>query len=398
VRFNGGAQAGHNVVTDDGRHHTFAQLGAGTFAGAATHLSRFVVVHPTALLVEARVLGSKGVVDPLAKLSVSPDALVTTPFHVATNRILERARGGGAHGTCGVGFGATVEAALEGQAIRFAELPRPAAVRRSLRAIRERERARVAEIEDPEVAVLEDPHVADRWLESIAPLLGRDLQATTPEVLAAHDDVVFEGAQGVLLDEHHGFHPHTTWSTCTFRNAEALCHDRPLERLGVLRTYQTRHGAGPFPSEDPELRPPEPHNGDAGWQGTFRRGPLDLVLTSYALRCAPVDALVLTHLDVPVREVVTAYEPLGDDALAGLEESTPVPLAPTFPTRADDEAAILEARRVVGDALRRVTPRRTETTDVVATVEAHTGVPIRLTSHGPCASHKRVRRDALRDP
>ena len=62
---------------------------------------------------------------------------------------------------------------------------------------------------------------------------------------------VFEGAQGVLLDEWHGFHPYTTWSTTTFANAEALLGRRAGAcRLGVLRTYTTRHGAGPLVTED----------------------------------------------------------------------------------------------------------------------------------------------------
>ncbi|HMA92189.1 MAG TPA: adenylosuccinate synthetase, partial [Polyangiaceae bacterium] len=69
MRFNGGAQAGHNVVTDSGRHHTFSQFGSGTFVpGVRTHLSRDVVVHPTALAVEAEVLTRQGVTDALERL------------------------------------------------------------------------------------------------------------------------------------------------------------------------------------------------------------------------------------------------------------------------------------------------------------------------------------------
>ena len=70
VRWNGGAQAGHTVVLDDGRHHTFAQLGAGSFVpGVRSHLARPVVVHPTGLLVEARHLEARGVADPLDRLT-----------------------------------------------------------------------------------------------------------------------------------------------------------------------------------------------------------------------------------------------------------------------------------------------------------------------------------------
>jgi hypothetical protein len=81
VRFNGGAQAGHNVVTADGRHHTFAQLAAAASSrGAHTHLAAPFVLHPTALLVEAQHLARKGLPDPLARVTVSPEALVITPL------------------------------------------------------------------------------------------------------------------------------------------------------------------------------------------------------------------------------------------------------------------------------------------------------------------------------
>src|SRR5438270_13073609 len=85
VRFNGGAQAGHNVVTPDGRHHTFAQFGAGTFHGVPTHLSRFMLVSPFALAAEAAHLAELGVRDPFSLLSADSRALLTTPYHRAAN-------------------------------------------------------------------------------------------------------------------------------------------------------------------------------------------------------------------------------------------------------------------------------------------------------------------------
>jgi len=113
VRYNGGAQAGHNVVTSEGLHHTFSQFGSGTFVpGVKTYLSRDVVIHPDALLVEGNVLEAKGVTDAFARLRVSEWALVITPFHQAANRIREIARGMARHGSCGVGVGEAVEDAM----------------------------------------------------------------------------------------------------------------------------------------------------------------------------------------------------------------------------------------------------------------------------------------------
>jgi adenylosuccinate synthase len=91
------------------------------------------------------------------------------------------------------------------------------------------------------------------------------------------DTIIFEGAQGVLLDETHGFPPHTTWSNCTYQNAEALLREAnwqgDVTRVGVTRCYATRHGAGPLPTEDTWPLFPGEHNTEGPWQGTFRYGP-----------------------------------------------------------------------------------------------------------------------------
>ncbi|MFI0789171.1 adenylosuccinate synthetase [Streptomyces lydicus] len=135
--------------------------------------------------------------------------------------------------------------------------------------------------------------------------------------------LVLEGAQGVLLDEWHGFHPYTTWSTTTFAGAERLLAEagRPHSalRLGVVRTCTTRHGPGPLVTEDPApLRAqPEPHNGHGRWQGAFRAGHFDAVAHSYAVEvCGGVAALAVTHLDAPGRcggalRTVHAYRTAG---------------------------------------------------------------------------------------
>ena len=230
VRWNGGAQAGHTVVLDDGRHHTFAQLGAGSFVpGVRTHLARAVVVHPTGLLVEARHLAARGVADGLDRLTIDPGARVITPWHQAANRLRELARGAARHGSCGVGVGEAVRDALEhpDDAVRMRDVEGdPAALHARLARVRERIRASLgaALVElrrdadaAREVTVLEDRSVAERWIEAVAPLRGRGL-LDEDEALSRHvsgRSIVLEGAQGVLLDEACGFHPHTTWSTCT---------------------------------------------------------------------------------------------------------------------------------------------------------------------------------------
>lgn len=329
VRFNGGAQAGHNVVTppqanSTAGHHTFSQFGAGTFVpGVRTLLVDPMIVHPTALLVEAEVLGRMGSSDVLSRLTIDARCRITTPFHQAAGRLRERLRGAAAHGTCGVGVGETVRHALEhpGQALRYGDLqPSSRTDTRNmldrLQAVRETLLAEFlpscpdgsAGALSEEFQLLRDERVAARW-QTRARDLARHCPPESPEAIGRQlkqpGCVLFEGAQGVLLDEWRGFHPHTTWSSID----TAAVHDvaarfgieSPIEHYGVIRPYLTRHGAGPLPTHDEALDGllPEPHNRGEGWQGAFRRGHPDAVLLRYALAAVgELSGLLISHLDV----------------------------------------------------------------------------------------------------
>jgi adenylosuccinate synthase len=319
VRFNGGPQAGHNVVTPDGRHHTFAQFGSGTFSpGVRTLLSRFMLIEPYALINEARHLESLGVQDALGRLLVHEDCLVITPPHQAANRLRELARGADAHGTCGVGLGEAVADSLARPklALRARELCDRSAVRRKLRQTLEAKRHELGDAiqrlrQQPRalqpLETMLDPGWIDvavdnyEWLSDQVTIVA---DARARGLIRDGRTCIFEGAQGVLLDENYGFHPHTTWSTTTTANAHTLLDEAGFtgtrERLGVLRTYFTRHGAGPFVTEDALLRDRllEPHNTAVGWQGDFRVGLFDAVAARYALwATGGVDGIALTHID-----------------------------------------------------------------------------------------------------
>ena len=422
VRFNGGAQAGHNVVTEDGRHHTFAQFGAGSFVpGVRTHLARTTVLHPLALLVEARHLARKGVPDALARATVSEGARVITPFHQSAGRLRELARGAGRHGTCGVGVGETVGDALAhpAEALQARDMRHPEALLRKARATQERLREELAEVlravkalpqAGPELAMMEDRDVSARWVEAL-----KELRADTLVVedgwlgdRLREGPVVFEGAQGVLLDEWRGFHPHTTWSTCTFDNALGLLRehgfDGPVHRLGVLRTYATRHGEGPLPSEPcaPAARLEEPHNDASGWQGRFRVGAFDAVLARYALAaCGGADSLAVTHLDrLEARwPVCTAWlaPPDCDEGSFLRDSSTPTHITGLRLGPRGDLAwqerltrGLWACQPVCEErALGAEPPERARR--FMAWVEDILGVPVSVGSHGPTARDKHPR-------
>lgn len=334
VRFNGGAQAGHNVVTpadahSPSRHHTFSQFGSGTFVpGVRTVLIDPMIVHPTALLVEAEVLSGIGETDALSRLMIDAQCRITTPFHQAAGRLRELLRGAEAHGTCGVGVGETVRHAIEHpeQALRYSDLRTPdAAGARTLldrlQAIRKtlldefvpQSQGCGASAFSMEFQLLRDETVAARWM-GCACALARHCPPASIETIRGRltqgGCVVFEGAQGVLLDEWRGFHPHTTWSSIHTVAVDDVAARfglaSPIEHYGVMRTHLTRHGAGPLPTHDASLDDllPEPHNSAAGWQGRFRRGHPDAVLLRYALDVAGrLSGLLISHLDVLQRGV-----------------------------------------------------------------------------------------------
>lgn len=318
VRFNGGAQAAHNVVLADGSHHTFSQYGSGTFRSARTFLSRHMLVNPITMLAERGALIRKGV-HPHAY--VDERALVTTPYHVGLNQLREAVN---RHGSCGMGIGETKLWESEGIALRVGDL-RDSDLKERLAQIRIRlldvglsivkqaslkldtesiARALNALSRDPGDVQL----AFGAWSYTVSVVEDRWLSCQVNR----GDTFIFEGAQGVLIDETHGWAPHYTWSTCTPKNALELADEAGIARddievTGVLRAYHTRHGAGPLPTEA-QLPIAESHNGQHPWQGDFRWGRFDGRLASYALEVSGrVDGLAITHLD----RVPTSGEFLG---------------------------------------------------------------------------------------
>lgn len=308
VRYCGGSQAGHNVELPDGRRHTFSQFGAGSLAPRRprTYLGPNVIIDPLALVREADHLAELGVADPLSLLAVHPRCLVTTFWHRSLNRLRELSRGAARHGSCGQGIGEARRYWLEyGQdAVFAADLRAPDVLRHKLEMLRQRAlidlQAFVAQVP---ADGLREAGVGEVSAEAAARDLGRALPpaVTLSAEVPSCTTAVFEGAQGVLLDEYHGFHPNTTWSTVTAHHAWELAQDaEAVCVLGLTRAYSTRHGAGPMPSFDDALTqrlrdPGNPHN---DWQGTLRCGWLDLPLLRYAAAATgPLDGLVVNHLD-----------------------------------------------------------------------------------------------------
>ena len=322
ARFNGGAQAGHTVVTPDGLRHVFSHIGSGAFAGAATFLSRFFVSNPILFLREIEVLATKGI-RPL--VYVDPQSPVTTPYDMMINQISERERGTGRHGSCGIGFGETIERNLTpAYALTVGDLDDVGTLTAKLDAIRRvYAPARLARLGFGEAFARNTGlFLSDAILEHFVEDTRCFLRATTVTDIqtATHGRrLLFEGAQGLLLDQDRGFFPHVTRSNTGLHNVLALADDLGLERLEVTyvtRAYLTRHGAGPLPHELPEK--PYPGVTDAtnvpnAYQGVLRFAWLDLDLLQRAIVTDLADAKRFPALSVIPRLAITGLDQLGGE-------------------------------------------------------------------------------------
>lgn len=300
IRFNGGAQAGHTVVTPSGYRHVFHHVGSGDLAGADTYLSRFFIVNPLLWLSEHRELQSA------QRLLVHPDAMLSTPYDMLFNRALERARGAHRHGSCGLGIW---ETALRCRTTEYrttvADLFSPAG-RSRLRDVRRYFVTRSLELA-VSLREIEGWDSAALWDDYVTACEVFRLSVSLTEQPAGYENIVFEGAQGLLLDERHPtYFPYVTGSRTGLDNVQVLCAELNLgsdvEAVYVTRGYMTRHGPGPLPFEDGELKYRDTTNGPNEYQGPLRFGHLDVHelcarVHADAAKMALMPSLAITWLD-----------------------------------------------------------------------------------------------------
>ncbi len=293
VRFNGGAQAGHTVCAPDGRRHVFGHVGSGSFLGVPTFLSQFFVVNPILFADEVKELVNIGVTP---QVYAHPDCLVTTFADMMINQRLEKARGKDRHGSVGLGVGETIErSTIPTLKITMSDLWNRAKSVES----------KVAEICDKYARYRTGSPINEpKMIEAFIKGCWKVAEAISPAGIGQCKDPVFEGAQGLLLDQDNKeFFPHVSRSSTGMKNVRALCKQAGIDDLYVYyvsRSYLTRHGAGTLPGEDPKLAYADDTNLPHPWQGSLRFAPLD----SKALmeRCAKDAAgnsfgIAMTHLD-----------------------------------------------------------------------------------------------------
>ena len=325
VRFNGGAQAGHTVVTPEGRRHVFGHVGSGALAGAPTYLSRFFVCNPLLFLREQAALAG---LDARPVVMVDARCPVTTPYDMLINQWLEQARGAARHGSCGVGFGETLERQRSHHALTVADLADAATLTQRLDALRrDYLPARLARLgcaallaEPDKAALLQADTLLERFVTDARRFL--DSVSVMPLSVAARGrHLLFEGAQGLLLDQARGFFPHVTRSHTGLRNVLMLAGELGLQRLEVdyvSRVYLTRHGAGPLPGELPG--PPyagisDPTNQPNPYQGSLRFAWLDLDLLGRAIAADCGDARAVPQLALRTRLALSCLDQVEEGRL-----------------------------------------------------------------------------------
>ena len=294
VRFNGGCQAGHTVCTPDGLRHVFQHFGSGSFLDVPTFLSQFFLLNPIMFFKELEELNKIGI-DPV--VYAHPSCLITTFADMLINQELETQRGAARHGSVGLGIGETYErSSLPHLKITMADLWNNIPIE-----------SRLMEICNKYAAFRTGKPLRimkDEMIEKFIKGCEKFADRVHPLGIAQCKDPIFEGAQGLLLDQNNKeFFPHVTRSNTGVQNARLLCAQAgitDIEAYYVSRTYLTRHGAGPLPGEDASMVYEDNTNVQHEFQGAIRFAPLDV--DALMTRCVKDFGntefkLVLTHFD-----------------------------------------------------------------------------------------------------
>jgi len=294
IRSNGGHQAGHTVV-HNGHRHVFSNFGSGTMQGHPTYWSEYCTFSPVGVLNEFNALKKIKGLEP--KLYVHPLCPVTTPYEKKYNCALDKTN---QHGSCGVGFGATLQRQEDYFKLFVQDLFHEKILIQKLKNIQGYYFKKCGNKLGGTFSQVNDVDIDDFiWVVNE---IKKIITVDKGDIVKKHIPI-YEGAQGVLLDQDFGFFPNVTRSNTTSKNAienhkkfYGLNSETKnemlfpyLEVFYITRAYQTRHGNGFMTNEglfDLNLKNNELEtNVTNEWQGNFRKSVLDLDLLNYALEC-----------------------------------------------------------------------------------------------------------------
>jgi adenylosuccinate synthase len=400
VRFQGGHNAGHTLVID-GEQTILHLIPSGILHdGVLCMIGNGVVLSPQALLSELETLEARGV--PVReRLRISPACALILPYHIALDQARERARGNNAIGTTGRGIGPAYEDKVARRGIRLGELLQPAHFEQRLREVMEYHNFALQHYfkTDP-VDISATLDEALQQAEQIRPLVA-DVVSLLHGLREEGANILFEGAQGALLDIDHGTYPFVTSSTTTAGGAASGSGVGPRDLdyiLGIVKAYTTRVGGGPFPTElfdaDGDRLGKQGHEFGATTGRKRRCGWLDMVALRRSFVINSISGLCITKLDVldgmEKLRICTAYELDG-------EEVTAPPVDADALARCKPRFIELPgwSESTVGSGSLDALPKQAR--EYLDKIEELGGVPIDVVSSGPDRSQTLILRHPFAD-
>ena len=406
VRFQGGHNAGHTLVIN-GRKTALQLIPSGVMReGVACYIGNGVVVDPAHLLTEIARIEQLGV-DVRSRLFVSESCPLILPFHVAIDHAREALRessGSGKIGTTGKGIGPAYEDKVARRALRVQDLKHPQRFESRLRDLLDLHNAELVNVlKSPPLALQPILDGALAAAEHLRPLMA-DVGYRLFNANQAGANLLFEGAQGTLLDIDHGTYPYVTSSNCVAGNAAAGSGLGPGMLhyvLGITKAYTTRVGSGPFPTELDMDTPGSVghHLSTVGQErgtvtGRTRRcGWLDAAALKRSMIINGISGLCITKLDVldglPEIRICTGYKlgaqlidvlPLDADEIAACE-----PQYETLPGWPEITAGLTHWEQLPVNAKR-----------YLERMQALIGAPIDMVSTGPDRVHTILLRHPFR--
>jgi adenylosuccinate synthase len=318
ARFQGGHNAGHTLVIG-GKKTVLHLIPSGILRdGTLCLIGNGVVLSPAALMQEIAELEGQGV-DVRSRLKISPATPLIMPYHIAVDKAREVASGAKAIGTTGRGIGPAYEDKVARRSIRVADLMYPHELPEKLKEVVEYHNFVLTQWLKAEPVdyqtVLDE---ALTWGEYIRPMVD-DVATILHDIRKEGGHILYEGAQGALLDIDHGTYPYVTSSNTTIGGALAGTGVGAGDIdyvLGICKAYATRVGGGPFPTElndeMGELLRKKGNEFGASTGRPRRCGWIDLVALKRAVQINGINGLAITKLDVldglPTIKVCIAYE------------------------------------------------------------------------------------------
>ena len=335
IRSNGGAQAGHTVCTRDSKRHIFSHIGSGSFSGADTYLSGYFILNPMLFSRELKQLGND-----TGNIFIDRRCRVTLPCDMLLNQFAETMRGNNRHGSCGVGIFETIVRSRDNRyAFDYDYVLKNGrnAVKGMINRItaeycrkRAAERGISGNAEKKLLEMLANDMLTENYLDDLYAMAAFCRHADE-RIIEEYDTAVFEGAQGLMLDQNRkDYFPHLTPSDTGMKNIRAILdklEKRETEICYVTRSFFTRHGAGRFDTESETIAEEyglyDKTNAPNEFQGTFRYGWFDLpeFMASLALDRKYITegertAIAVTHLDMTDGMVICPTGKLAPEDIA----------------------------------------------------------------------------------